>query len=81
MHQPGAHTADADQVEALQDRDDGRVPFRSHPEAGPQGAPRPLSALRPQADQGPGKVLRTQLEEEQHEDRVGHLPPREAPSP
>ena len=64
MHQPGADTPEAEQVEALPYGHDGRVPFRPDPQAGAQGAPLALPAVRPKTPQGSDQVPRTQLEEE-----------------
>ena len=54
--------------------DAGGVQVRPHPEESSEGEAGHDAALRSQAAQDPDQVPGPPVEEEQHEDHVGHLP-------
>lgn len=54
--------------------DAGGVQVGADPEEGSKGEASHDAALRPQATQDPDQVPGPPVEEEQHEDNVGHLP-------
>ncbi|KAM9268685.1 striatin-interacting protein 1 isoform 2-T2 [Morus bassanus] len=80
LHKPPAHSEQADQVEAFPHHDAGGVQVRTHLEAGAEGEAGHDAALRAEAAQGTDQVPGQAVEEEQHEDHVGHLPESAAPS-
>lgn len=59
--------------------DVGGVQVRPHPEESSEGETGHDAALRSEAAQDPDQVPGPPVEEEQHEDHVGHLP--ESPPP
>jgi len=59
--------------------DAGGVQVSTHPEAGAEGEAGHDAALRAEAAQGADQVPGPAVEEEQHEDHVGHLPESAAP--
>ena len=59
--------------------DAGGLQVGPHPEEGTEGEAGHDAAVRPEAAQGADQVPGPAVEEEQHEDHVGHLP--EGPSP